>query len=114
IIKNKLVQLEDWLGRENYKSFYLAFLRVAVSLWFLKELYINWPSLEILYSSKSFIVTDDSKVLHVLPGSIAFLRNHYMIMVMLYIAVIFFNILGIGRWFTGLIFFIMTDLFEKL
>jgi hypothetical protein len=114
MMRNRLQQVEDWFGRENYKSFYLAFLRVAISVWFLKELCISWPSLQILYGPKSFVVRHDGNILRSVPGTISFLRNHYMILVIVYLVVIFMNILGIGRWVTALLFFVIIDLFEKL
>ncbi|UAY50877.1 HTTM domain-containing protein [Ferruginibacter albus] len=104
-----LLQIEDWAGRENRKSFYLAFLRVAISVWLLKELLIDWPDLTILYGSKSFLVRNDNII-----NGIPFFRAHYMILVYVFIVFIVLNILGIGRWMTALTLLILSDIFQQL
>lgn len=114
MIFKTIKKAEDWLGNENRKSAYLAFLRVAMSLWLLKDLLLFWPSFDTLYSNHSFLVREDNNILLTFPGSIAFIRNHYMVAVDLYIILIIMNIFGIGRWMTGLAVFIMMDLFQKL
>jgi hypothetical protein len=110
----KLTNTINWLQQENRKSFYLAFLRAAISLWLLKELYFNWTSLEILYGSKSFVVRSDNSVLAWLPGCFVFIRNHYSWLILPYVLINLANIFGIGRWFTSLLLFLMVDIFQKL
>ena len=45
----------NWLQQKNYKSFYLAFLRVAISLWLIKEVWINWNAMDLLYGQSAFV-----------------------------------------------------------
>jgi len=101
------------LQQENYKSFYLAFLRVAISTWFLKELCINWSSLDILYGTESFVVHKPNFISR-LPGGFAMARTHFWWLIIPYIGVLGLNIMGIGRWVTGLALFIMVDLLQKM
>jgi hypothetical protein len=114
MMRNKLNDIISRLQNENYKSFYLAFLRVAISVWLLKEVYFNWASFDVLYSAKSFIVRDDNAILSWLPGAIGFLRTHYVLLIWLYIIVILLNIFGVGRWVTAALLFIMVDVLQKL
>ncbi len=103
----------DWLTEENHKSFYLAFLRVALSLWLLKEICINWNSFDVLYSPSTFVVLKNN-LINRLPGGLAFVRGHYRWIIAFYIFIIFLNIFGIGRWFTGLLLFLVVDFLQKM
>ena len=103
----------SWLQRENYKSFYLAFLRCAISLWLLKEVMINWSSIDLLYGPSSFIIHKNT-FLTWLPGGISFFRTLYTGFIILYAIVIILNLLGIGRWGTALLLFFMLDVIQKL
>ena len=101
------------LQQQNYKGFYLAVLRVAISLWLLKEVCINWQSMELLYGQDAFFVPKNT-ILNRLPGGPEFIKDHYIWLICLYIVVIFLNILGIGRWFTALVLLVMFYLLYQM
>ena len=104
----------NWLQLKNYKSFYLAFLRVAISIWLLKDVLINWTSLDILYGPSGFTVPP-SKLFFSITGEVyALIRHNYHWFVACYLAVICLNILGIGRWFTALLLFVSTWVLHHL
>lgn len=103
----------DWLTQENHKSFYLAFLRVALSMWLLKEICINWYSFDALYSPSTFVVLKNNLISRI-PGGLAFIRSHHMWIIAVYMVIIFLNIFGIGRWFTGLLLFLSVDFLQKM
>jgi hypothetical protein len=104
----------DWLSKENYKSFYLSFLRVAISLWLLKEVFINWGDMDILYSSKSFVVRNDGALFNSFPIKFSVIRDHYIVLIWIYIVVLLLNMAGIGRWVTALLLFLLVDTVHKL
>ena len=109
-IKRKL----NCLKSENYKPFYLAFLRVAISIWLLKELYINWPSMNLLYGQTIF-VESEKKIINLLSlGNSINLREHYLWFIFPYIGIIILNILGIGRTFTAVLLFVMVYLLHNI
>lgn len=101
------------LQNDNNRSFYLAFLRVGISLWLLKELCINLPYLEMMYGSNSFVVANDHllKIFHL---DVNFLRSHYLILIIIYILFIAANIFGIGRNFTALAVFLFTEILFRM
>ncbi|MEO6731175.1 MAG: HTTM domain-containing protein [Ferruginibacter sp.] len=101
------------LQQENYKSFYLAFLRVAVSCWLLKEVCINWQSMDLLYGDAVFVVAKNN-LLNRLPGGQAWVSDHYIWFIVLYMLIIFLNILGIGRWFTALLLFLFVYVLQQM
>lgn len=103
----------ELLQQHNYKSFYLAVLRVAISFWLLKEVCINWPNMELLYGHSVFFVPKTT-ILNRLPGGLPFIREHYLWFIILYIVVIILNILGIGRWFTALVLLLMFYLLYQM
>jgi hypothetical protein len=104
----------DALCKENYKSFYLAFLRVAISLWLLKEVFINWGDMDILYSTKSFMVRNDAALFSSFPIKFSVVRDHYLVLIWIYIIVLLLNIAGIGRWVTAILLFLLMDTVHKL
>jgi hypothetical protein len=104
----------DRLQQKNYKSFYLSFLRVAISIWLLKEVVINWPAMDILYGPSTFVTLKSNLISRIPGGGLTLVRTYYLWVIVTYIIVILLNILGIGRWFTGLLLFLMVDFLEKM
>ncbi len=104
----------DKLQQKNYKSFYLSFLRVAISIWLLKEVVINWSAMDILYGSSTFVTLKSNLISRIPGGGLTLVRTYYLWVIEFYIIVILLNILGIGRWFTALLLFLMVDFLEKM
>jgi hypothetical protein len=102
------------LQQKNYKSFYLSFLRVAISIFLLNEVYFNWPAMDVLYGPEPFtgLKANSLATIHGVP--LFFLRTHYMWLIYGYIIVILLNILGVGKWLTGLLLFLMVDFFQNM
>jgi len=92
----------------------MSFLRVAVSLWFLKELLFRWPVLEILYSSKSFLNIGPTPYLASFPVNIELLKENYMLVVYAALALLLLNILGIGRNVTSFLLFLIFALLYNM
>jgi hypothetical protein len=113
-IPAKITELKEYLFSKNQKSLYLAILRIAVSLYVLKDLAINWSSFDILYSNKSFVFREDAGVFSVIPGGIAMVRDHYMVIVTACIICCLLNIAGIGRWLTALLLFLAVNMLHRL
>ncbi len=101
------------LENKNYKAYYLAFLRVAISVFLLKEVIINLGSMDILYGHSAFLVPPPS-YLRRLPGGIAFVRQYYLWFFITYTIVLCLNIFGIGRWVTALTVAVFFDVLQKM
>lgn len=101
------------LTAKNYKSFYLSFLRVAVSLWLLKEVMISWPYLDMLFGPDSFVVVKES-VIRFFPGGYAFVQSHYTGIMLVYVFFLLLNLFGIGRQFTMLMIFLLAYLVQNM
>ena len=101
------------LQKENYKSFYLAFLRVGISIWLLTELCLNWSSLDVLYGRSAFVLSK-TNFLHRLAGGFSSISNYYMWFIIPYILVLLLNIAGIGRWITALLLFVMLYTLQRM
>ncbi len=89
-------QLAQRLQQNNEKAFYLAFLRVATSVWLLKELLLRWPAFEVLYSNNSFFSIKPG-VPYILYSYMQSVREHYMLLIWLCMLLLVLNIFGIGR-----------------
>jgi hypothetical protein len=111
---NKFSAYIENLHVNNSKSFYLAILRVVLSLWLLKELLFNWTSLEILYGKKSFIVFHTNALFELFNINTEFMHEHYKLLIALYAIVLSFNIVGIGRNFTALLVYLFVELFQRM
>lgn len=99
-------QTIDRLQQSNEKAYYLAVLRVLVSLWFIKELLFRWPAFEVLYSNHSFLQLNTTKYFSFFRLNAAFLREHYMVLVWICMCLLVLNLLGIGRNIVSLLLFI--------
>ncbi|MES2850865.1 MAG: HTTM domain-containing protein [Bacteroidota bacterium] len=89
-------QLSQRLQQNNEKAFYLAFLRVAISVWLLKELLFRWPAFELLYSNNSFFSVKPG-VPYIFYGYMQSIKEHYMLLIWLCMLLLVLNIFGIGR-----------------
>jgi len=100
-----LHQLLNRLQERNDKAFYLAALRVLVSLWFIKELAFRWPALELLYSNHSIlqIPVSESLILFHIPA--AAIRSWYLVIAVVCIVLLLLNLFGIGRNLTSMALF---------
>lgn len=110
----KLLSFIENLHQYNSRSFYLAFLRAALSVWLLKELFFNWTSLEILYGQNSFISFQAEGLLQVLHVNTEWLRGHYKLVIFFYAFFLTFNMLGIGRNATAFVVYLFVELLQRL
>ena len=114
MILKKIKYYFNCLQKENYKSFNLSFLRVAISVWLLSEIICNYQSLHLLYGPGSFFVRRENAVSKIFPGGFTFLQSHYLYVFIGYFILCTLNILGIGRRGTALLLFLMVDLVQKM
>jgi hypothetical protein len=99
-------QLIARFQQTNEKAFYLAFLRVAVSCWFLLLMLLRWPGLELFYSNSSFLHIKVSSTLYFLRIDPVWAKTHYMALVYTAGVLTILNILGIGRNLVSLALFL--------
>lgn len=114
MVIKRLTYYADKLQQKNYKSFYLSFLRVALSAWLLKEVVINWSAMDVLYGPSTFVVLKPNLINSIPGGGLSLVRAHYLWIIIGYLFVIFLNMFGIGKWFTALLLFLMVDFLEKM
>lgn len=109
----KLQQTIWRFQQKNEKEYYLAVLRVLVSLWFIKELLFRWPAFDFLYSNQSFLKLDPSPSLAAFGLDVIYLRDHYIMIIWASISLLVLNLFGIGRNIVSLLlFFSLTILYH--
>lgn len=113
MIVKKIQYYKNFLERDNYKSFYLAFFRVAISLWLLKEVWIIWPNLNLFFETTIFI-EPDKPMLRLIIGDASWFRANYLFFVIPYIAILILNLLGIGRCLTAGLVFLFVFILHKI
>ena len=79
---NKLIY---WLQKENYKSFYLALMRVLLSIFLLKEIILKQSAWSLLYSNHSLLQFNTHSAFLVLGVDITTLKNYYLYIIFTYI-----------------------------
>jgi hypothetical protein len=94
------------LQQKNEKAYYLAVLRVLVSLWFIKEMFFRWPAFEMLYSNHSFLKLDATASLQAFGLNAHFLREHYIVLITVCMLLLLLNLFGIGRNITSFLLFL--------
>jgi hypothetical protein len=70
--------------------------------------------MDILYGQSTFVVLKNNFISRIPGGGFSLVRHYYLWFIVGYVAVIFLNIFGIGRWFTALLLFVMLDLLQKM
>ena len=93
----KLDLLIFQLQQENKKAVALAFVRIAISFWFIKELFFRSPAFEVLYSPNSYLKTKQEPILKALHLNIDWLQSHYHWVISVCIISSVIHILGIGK-----------------
>jgi len=93
----KFNQTIERFQQTNEKAFYLAFLRVALSTWYLAHFFFRWQGLELFYSNHSSIAVNPSSSLYLFHINPELIKQHYLILVYTCIGLLIANILGIGR-----------------
>ncbi len=104
----------NYLQAKNHKAFYLAFMRVAMGIFLLKEIVSKFPYASILYSNQSIFKFNDHSGFVALDVDVTFLKNYYQLILGVYILAILFFIFGIGKRFTAFIIFILILVLQKL
>lgn len=94
----------------NEKAFYLSFLRVAVSVWFLKELLFRWPAFEMLYSNHSFLNIAPANAVYLFHIDPVLLKQHHMLVIYTCMVLLVLNIFGIGRNIVSILLFLALTL----
>lgn len=102
----KIKYYQELLQKGNYKSFYLSFLRVAICLLLLKEIWFNWSNFDMLYGENNFF--EYSK------RAIAGKHIHYFYFHLIYITVILLQLFGIGKYIVAALLFYMFNVLYGL
>ncbi len=110
---NKVRSGLEFLTADNYKAFYLAILRVAICTWLLKDVLINWSSMEVIYGREAFVVLNTNTIGR-LPGGYLFIREYYPFILAVYVTIIFLNMLGLGRNITAFFLFCSLYMLQKM
>lgn len=100
--------------QKNEKAYYLAVLRVLVSLWFIKEMLFRWPAFEVLYSNHSFLTLNSTYYLQIFGISTFLLKEHYVVLVAVCMCLLVLNLFGIGRNIVSLLLFLSFTILYHL
>ncbi len=98
----------------NQKAYYLAFLRVALSIWILKELLFRWRALELVYSNHSLFNLTSGNGIYLFHLDPLWFKQYYMLVVYGCIMLLLLNILGIGRNMVSFLLFISLALLQNM
>ena len=108
---NKLIY---WLQKENYKSFYLALMRVLLSIFLLKEIILKQSAWSLLYSNNSLLQFNTHSAFVVLGVDITTLKNYYLYIIFTYIFSLLLFLFGIGKNLIVAFVFLLLLTLQKL
>lgn len=101
------------LQSSNYRSIALSILRIFICIHLLKKIVFSWSSLELMYGPGSII-----SHLPLQFGKFSFeslqIREHYKIIITVYIVLIILYLYGIGKHFTALFLYLFTIMLHRL
>jgi len=98
------------MQQSNAKAFSLAFIRVALSVWYIKEMLFRWSSYEVLYSNGSFLDMPPTKYFHNFHLNLFWLKEHYQFLIWGSMLLLVLNLFGIGRNLVSLLLWFVFSL----
>lgn len=111
---NKINSLLYDLQKENKKPLALSFIRVAISLWFIKELFFRYPAFDVLYAHDSYLKTKAEGLINVLHLNFEWLRFYYKWVIGICVTTSIIHILGIGKNFGSIAMFICYSVLRAM
>ncbi len=108
---NKII---DDLSTENRFGYYAPFFRVFICLYLIKDIIVTYRFTDLLYTGKSFLVSEPLPLLEYFNISSDILRDNFYIFLLLYIALIVLFLFGIGKRFTALTLFFCVELMQNM
>ncbi len=109
-----LQQIIIYLQQQNRRAFYLAFLRVALCAWYLKELFCRWPAFELIYSNHSFVNEDSAYIFRFFRQHLYWLRDHHMLIIYVCILLLLLNLFGIGKNIVSFLLYIALVILDGI
>lgn len=102
------------LQKENYKRFYLAVMRIVLSLFLLKEIIWRHSVWELLYSSKTSLLFLQHSAFTVYHINVNIFKDHYLVVIYTYILLLLLMLFGIGKRLTIIAVFAVLFLLQKI
>lgn len=103
-----------YLQKENYKSYYLAFLRVFVSIWLLLQVLFNINNWELFYSVDTTVKVSPTGFVNLIRLDADFLKTHYLWLIGICIIGSILNALAIGRQYTAVLLYVSYNMLYAL
>jgi hypothetical protein len=101
------------LQQSNQKAYYLAILRVVISVWLLIELLFRWPAFKVLYSNQSFLDMPPDGM-YFLHSHLYQLKENHMLVIYVCFVLLLLNIFGIGRNFVSFLLFLTLAVLQTI
>ncbi len=108
---NKLI---NTLSTENRFNFYAPFFRVFICLYLIKDIIVTYGFTDLLYTGKSFLISEPLPLLQYFGIESALLRDNFYVFLFIYIALIVCFLLGIGKRYTALGLFFCVELMQNM
>lgn len=100
------------LQKKPKKLLVLSILRILIGFHLLKDLILNWTSLELLYSNNTYLVQPETS--HISQNLLSIFTQNYQYFITIYSLVIVMFLFGIGKNITVIILYILIDLIQRI
>lgn len=97
----------------NNNRFYLSVFRVIIALLLIKQIYQLYPLLSITYNG-NLLSANSSTIIEIIDFNTKFLQANIYTYIYIYLFFLVMYLFGLGKNFTALVVFIMTDILQKL
>lgn len=97
----------------NNNSFYLSLFRVMISLLLIKQVFQIYPILSLAYKGDSFLERPLT-IVQFVDFNAKFLQDNIYAYIYIYLFLLILYLFGIGKNFTAMVIFLMTDILQKL
>ncbi len=104
----------DNLSCENFFSFYSSFFRIFICFHLLKKIVLTWEYKELIYTSDSFYVHDQSGLFDLFNINQMSLRDNFVLLYFVYFILILFYFFGLGKYLTAVLLYVFFEFFQNL
>lgn len=112
--KSALNTISNFLLKEREHNFYFALFRVFVCLFLIKDIFVKWSFMDILYRGNSFLVPSESGILELVNLSTTSLRNNIEYFILVHVMLIILFFFGIGKHLVAFFVFVTYELSQRL
>jgi hypothetical protein len=113
-MKTKINFFINYIGKYNLFEQYFPIFRIFLSIITIKEIISRWSYNNLLYTSNSFVPTDDSSIEEFLSLNFQLFRDNINVFFSIFLILSILLFFGIGKNFTVLLLYLFIEIKQRM